>query len=217
DKVVFGDGPKGFGEIEGESTLPFSNTFGFVSSKPCVMWLRETHEVRPDKVFLRDYDFERPKLSVEAQVEGKDKGSHALEVYTFPGRFVDQAVGKRYAQVLLDSMQAERDVLSGESSALTLVPGYKFTVEGHPYDPLNQEYLITSVETEMREGFGSQETAGQRGRNYTCRFTAVPTAKTAYRPPRVERSIPMVGFETAMTTGPSGGEIHTDKHGRVKI
>src|SRR5262249_37081847 len=60
-------------------------------------------------------------------------------------------------------------------------------------------------------------TKGQEGRNYVCRFTAVPTAKTAYRPPRIERSVAMVGVETAMTTGPSGGEIYTDKHGRVKI
>jgi len=217
DKVIFGDDPAGFGEIEGESTLPFANTFGFAVSKPCVMWVKQRHEVRPDKVFIRDYDFERPKFKLESSIEGKDEGAHALEVYAFPGRFVDQGVGKRLAQVLLDSMQAERDVLSGESSALTLEPGYKFTIEGHPYDPINQEYLVTSVETEVREGFSGLETKGQEGRNYACRFTAVPTGKTDYRPPRIERSGAMVGLETAMTTGPSSGEIYTDKHGRVKI
>src|SRR5262249_2315090 len=89
--------------------------------------------------------------------------------------------------------------------------------EGHPFDPINQEYLITSVETEVRAGFSHQGTKAQEGRNYVCRFTAVPTAKTAYRPPRVERGVAMVGVETAMTTGPSGQEIHTDKHGREKM
>src|SRR6185295_2765624 len=57
DKVIFGDDPAGFGEIEGEATLSFANTFGFVAEKPCVMWVKQRHEVQPDKVFIRDYDF----------------------------------------------------------------------------------------------------------------------------------------------------------------
>jgi type VI secretion system secreted protein VgrG len=216
DKVVFCDDPKGLDPIEGTSSLPFSHTFGFGASKDVVLLVKEAHEVRSDKVFVRDYDFERPKLALEAQVEGKDDGAHALEVYEFPGRFVDQGLGKKRAQVLLDSIQAERWVASGETTALTLAPGKRFTITDHPYESLNQEYLITSVETEYREGFSFIGSGGQKGRkNFSCRFTAVPTAKTAYRPPRLARAAVVPGLQTAVTTGPAG-EIHTDKHGRVK-
>jgi general L-amino acid transport system substrate-binding protein len=36
------------------------------------MWVREEQEVRSDKTTTRDYDFERPKLSLEGKAESKD-------------------------------------------------------------------------------------------------------------------------------------------------
>lgn len=213
DKVVFCDDPKGLDDLEGNASIPFGNTFGFGTSKEHVLWVRESTEVRSDKAFIRDHDFERPKLALEAKVEGKDDGAHALEVYQYPGRFLDQAVGERYAQVLLDSLQAERHIVTGEATVLTMSPGKRFTITDHPYEPLNQKLLITGVEIEYREG-GTLRGSG--GAGYTCRFTAVPTATTAYRPPRLERAAVIPGLQTAITTGPSGQEIHSDKHGRVK-
>lgn len=217
DTVILGDEPGGLGPIEGASTLPFHQTFGFSgTARDAVMWVREVHSVRSDKVTLRDYDFERPKLDLTTTVEGKDDGAHALEVYAYPGRYTDQSIGKRYAQVLLDSIQAERDVVRGQTTTLTMAPGRTFTIADHPYDPLNQEYLVTSVETEMHEEHASANDKDRHGPNYRCHFTAVPTAKTQYRPPRRERARAVAGAETAVVTGPSGQEIHTDKHGRVK-
>jgi type VI secretion system secreted protein VgrG len=217
DKVVLGDDPAGIGPIEGTSTLPFAQTFGFLGTqKDAVMWVREAHTVQSDKVTLRDYDFERPKLKLEAQVEGKDDGGHALEVYVYPGRFTDEGVGKRYAQVLLDSIQATRDVVTGETTVLTMAPGYRFTISDHPYEPLNQEYLVTAIETEMHGETSDALGKRKEGPNYRCHFTAIPTAKSAYRPPRRERARAIAGAQTAVTTGPSGQEIHSDKHGRVK-
>jgi type VI secretion system secreted protein VgrG len=217
DKVVLGDDPEGLGDIEGTSALPFAGTYGFVSSKEHVMWVREEQSVRPDKTFTRAYDFERPKLALEGKAEGKDPGEHALEVYAWPGRFLDPGVGQRYAELLLDAMQAERDIVTGESTVLTMAPGRRFTLSDHPYEALNQEYLITALVTEVREGFSSIGSAAQRGKNYGCTFTAIPTARSPYRPPRIARAQVIAGVQTAVTTGPSGGEIHTDKHGRVKI
>lgn len=217
DEIVLGDDPTGIGPIEGEATLPFINTFGFTgTASDAVMWVSQRHTVQSDKVMLRDYDFERPQLDLESKAEGKDEGPHALEVYVYPGRFVDKGVGDRYAQVLLDSMQAARDIVSGETTVLTMAPGKRFTISDHPYEPLNQEYLITAVETEMHEEQASSSDTTKTGANYRCRFTAVPTAKTAYRPPRRARARAVAGAETAVTTGPSGQEIHADKHGRVK-
>ncbi|MCA9298139.1 MAG: type VI secretion system tip protein VgrG, partial [Phycisphaerales bacterium] len=217
DKVVLGDDPTGMGPIDGESTLTFRHTFGFSgTNKNAVMGVRQALSVRSDKVMIRDYDFERPKLSLESKVEGKDDGDHALEVYVYPGRFIDQAVGDRYAQVLLDSIQAERDLVAGETTVLSMSPGKRFEITDHPYEPLNQEYLVTALETEMHDQTASGNEKGNQGANYRCRFTAVPTAKTAYRPPRRPRAAVVAGAETAVTTGPSGQEIHSDKHGRVK-
>lgn len=217
DKVVFGDDPRGLDDLKGNASLPFAHTFGFGTSRECVLWVKEASEVRPDKVFVREYDFERPKLALESAVEGKDDGPHALSVYQYPGRFLEMNVGARYAQVLLDSLQARRRLVTGETTVLTMSPGRRFTVTDHPYEPLNQELLITAVEIEYREGASSRATGAQAGgQSCVCRFTAVPTATTDYRPPRLARAAAIPGLQTAVTTGPSGQEIHSDKHGRVK-
>ncbi len=216
DTVVLGDDPTGLADVEGAKIVPFGATFGFETSRPHVNWIRQRHQIQPDKVTLRDYDFERPKYKLEAKVEGKDDGPKALEVYVFPGRFTDDGAGKHYAEVLLDSMQAERDVVTGEATVLTLAPGRRFEIEGHPYAPLNQEYLVTSVHTETRERRSFHGKADPGGRDYVCRFTAVPTKKVQYRPPRAARARSIPGIALAVTTGPSGSEIHSDEHGRVK-
>jgi type VI secretion system secreted protein VgrG len=217
DEVAFCDDPKGFGDVEGKTSIPFAHTYGFETSEDHVLFVRQAHVVRSDEVFVRDYDFERPKRALEAEVRGKDPGAKSLEVYAWPGRFTDQAIGKRYAQVLLDAMQAERDVVSGEATVLTLEPGLRFSITEHPYEPLNQEVLVTSVEIEARGRASFHSTGGREGRQYVCRFTAVPTGRTDYRPPRRPRAAVVPGVQTAFTTGPGGAEIHTDAHGRVKV
>jgi type VI secretion system secreted protein VgrG len=216
DKVVLGDDPRGLGELEGKTTLTFAPTFGFEPPADSVAWVRRVHEVRPDKVFVRDYDFERPKFQLEAGAEGKDDGEKSLEVYAYPARCNDEGVAKRYAQVLLDSLQAGRDVVSGETTVMTMRPGLRFSIAEHPYDPMNEEYMIVSVQTETRERRSFGQAAGS-GRDYVCRFTAIPTGRSPYRPARRPRAQAIPGLQTAITTGPAGGEIHTDNHGRVKV
>lgn len=216
DTVVLGDDPRGLGEIEGRTTLAFAPTFGFEPPADSVAWVRRVHEVRPDKVFLRDYDFERPKFPIEAGAEGRDDGEKSLEVYAYPARVNDEGLATRYAQVLLDALQAERDVVSGETTVMTMRPGLRFSIAEHPYDPMNEEYLIVAVQTEARERRSFTQGAGS-GRDYVCRFSAIPTGKSPYRPARRPRAQAIPGLQTAITTGPSGGEIHTDNHGRVKV
>ena len=51
---------------------------------------------------------------------------------------------------------------------------------------------------------------------YVCRFTCIPSDVT-FRPPRVTPWPVVRGAQTARVVGPSGEEIHTDEHGRVKV
>lgn len=213
DKVLFTDDDAGHGDIQ-PNVIPFDGLTGFDVTKPQVMWLTRRHAVKTDKVFLRDYDFTRPKYQLESELEGTDEGPHALEVYRFPGRFTDEGAGARHAKALLHAMQAERDVLSGETSVMTFKPGHRFTIDEHPYDGFNQEWMVVSIETEARGTASFHETDVKR--DFLCRFTAVPTATTVYKAPRREVMATVPGTQTVFVTGPSGSEIHPDEHGRIK-
>ena len=216
DTAVFGDDPTGLGDVPGSKTLAFEDVSGFNLSSAHVSKVRDLNQVRSDKVFTRDYFFEKPKLKLEANVEGKDPGGKSLEVYTYPGRFEKTGDAKLIAQVLLDSMQCERRMVEGYSGSISLLPGYRFEIEQHPYAPLNAEYLITEVELSWHDShWGEEGAAAEAGAAFTLHFTAIPK-KNAYRPPRREPARTCPGLQTAWTTGAAGKEIHVDKHARVK-
>ncbi|AUX42166.1 hypothetical protein SOCE26_035930 [Sorangium cellulosum] len=222
DVAVFCDSPTGLDDIEGATTLPFYQDFGADGFADRVVRLSRAVSVKSDKTFVRDYDPEKPSLKLEASAEGTDPGSHALEIYEYPARAADVSAAERLAKVLLDAAQAERDVVRGETGSLALLPGRRFSIEGHPYDPLNQEYLvirarIAGSRPRSFEIAGGNVDDGVRDLRTSCEFWGVPTGSTRYRPPRRARERVIPGTQTAMTTGPSGQEIHTDAAGQVKV
>jgi len=217
DVVVFGDKPDGLGDIEGEKALGFIAEMGGHAAADKVMRVSRSAKVRTDKVTLRDYNPEKPKLKLEATVEGTDDGAHNLEIYGYPGRFTEPGAGKRLAQILLESIQAERDIVRGDTGVLTMAPGLRFDIEEHPYDPVNEEYMITRVRCQGSTPRMGQQKAGEKAQaRYVCSFWGVPTKTTKYRPPRLAREAIVPGLQTAFTTGPGGQEIHVDAAGQVK-
>jgi type VI secretion system secreted protein VgrG len=213
DTLAFGDDPTGLGDVSGTTSLGFRPSFGSGEVGDFVFQVERRHEVRSDKTTLRDYDPDKPQLKLEsAALADGEKGE--LEVYCWPGKFDLPKDGDRLAQVLLDSLRATRDVVVGLVGSLSLRCGYRFSVEGHPYAPLNQEYLVIGVDTDGQDARNFAAGSPDPHR-YACRFHAVPTKTTQYRPPRVERAQTAAGVQTAITTGPPGEEIHTDEHGHV--
>lgn len=215
--VVFTDDGHGVGDAS-PSTLGFLADFGGQWAEDRVFRLDECHSLRSDKVTLKDYDFAHPGLDLTVSSESVDEGPHALEVYQYPGRYAETSQGERLAKVLLEAIQADRDLVGGEAGVVALRPGYRFTVQDHPYEPLNQEYLViaTSIVGSEALHFESAVEAHEAGGfSYVFRFEAVPTGRTQYRAPRrdVTRAVP--GMQTALTTGPAGEEIHTNADGQV--
>ena len=235
DVVVFFD--KDLGDIAGEKAIIHRTGDGLHASKDAIGAVTHEKSTAPGKVNLRDYDFERPRLKLDSKAEGDDAGEASLEVYHYPGRFKEPAEGDRYAQVLLDSLRARREIVAGPTNTLRLHAGQRFELDEHPYAPLNQEYLVLEVtiaiesrrhaqgrEEErrfMRPGAERAVDSGRRAESppsiEQLTFKAIPVAKTTYRPPRVARAVAAPGAQVAVTTGPPGKEIHPDAHGRVKV
>lgn len=221
DVWCFTDETKGLGSCEVEE-LPYVTESGSRRLLDVARHVEQRHVVRQDKVTLRDYDFTNPKVELHQVVESEDEGPHESEIYQFPGRFKDAAAGKQLAQVLLESVQADRDVVEMSVGSISQLPGYTLKLADHPYAPLNQEYLVTGValESQVQGQFELKALLDQTGGaapalRYTARITGIPVARSAYRPPRrpVERIVP--GHQTALTCGPGGEEVHTNENGEV--
>ncbi len=219
DVVVFFDGD--LGAVDGTKAIPYLLGSGLLAGGDAIGELTHQKRTAPGRVNLRDYDFTKPRFNLDAKAKGDDAAEASLEVYVYPGRFTEESDGDRLAQVLMDELRARREVVTGVANTPRLVPGRRFDLQGHPYSPLDQEYRIVGVDLRYDLGTGarpdgSPDSTGERDVS-SVRFSAIPTAKTTYRPPRVARAVAAPGAQVAVVTGPAGQEIHPDDHGRVKV
>jgi type VI secretion system secreted protein VgrG len=201
--LMLGDGPDAHGPIVGEPSIPFRGPTGAEPGEEHVLTIERAARIRPGAVALRDFDFVRPSLDLTA----KEKAANAdqvLEVYDSPGKYVEPGVGKDTAKVRLEELRHDTERCEGECSSVRLLPGFHFTLKEHPDATFEGDYLLVSVEHS-----GGHDI-------YQSRFHAIPAA-VPFRPPRLTATPTIAGAQTAIVVGPSGEEIHTDEHGRIKV
>lgn len=216
--LVIADDPSAFAVIAGDANVVYREPSGAVPDQEYVGVLRYAESVRVGAIAMRDYNFQRPATNLEARDQaGQDDD---LEYYEFPGRYQAADEGKRLASLRLAEQQALRKVAVGASVSQRFVPGAKFTLAEHRREGWNREWLLTDV---LHDGYEPQALeeelvrAGQSAEpEYTNEFRAIPS-DVAYRPLRSTPRPLVHGPQTAIVTGPSGEDIHTDEYGRVKV
>ncbi|QRK09837.1 type VI secretion system tip protein VgrG [Archangium violaceum] len=210
--LVVGDKPTVHEPLPGGATLSLRDNDGRVAEGEYLVSLERAYRLRPGRVHLKDFDFEKPALDVSGR-SNSDEGLSGLEVYDYPGEYVTPGVGKQTARVRLEEAVQAARTLQGESVAPRLTAGYRFEVED---DGTNAgEYTVV----EVRHMGAQPETPGGRealGGLYRNHFRCMP-ARVPYRPRRLTPMPSIAGVQTATVVGPSGEEIHTDEHGRIKV
>jgi type VI secretion system secreted protein VgrG len=214
--LAFADGPVAYKDIAGERGITYNFSQGIAPKEECIYRFAFSRQVRSGKMTRRDYNFEKPGL--ELKKEEQAKVHQKLEVYDYPGRYVEPDRGKQLSKVRLEESMTYYEAAEGESTCVRLVPGFKFSLTDHEHGGYNRDYFLTRLLTRGEQPQSLQETAGSGGTefSYSCRFTAIP-ATVPFRPPRVTPRPRVEGIQTATVTGPKGEEIYTDKYGRVKV
>jgi type VI secretion system secreted protein VgrG len=215
--VVFGDDASVFPRLD---PLNYQQDSGLSADHEVVRAFGVRLETRSTEVTWRDYDFEQPKLQMEAGYSSEFFPT--LEVYDYPGRFTDRARGKHLAKRSLERLRSDYELAEGQSDAY-LISGHFLALAGHPRQQWNDLWLLDEVIHEgkqpqvLEESVTSNTQPGdgfQQG--YRNRFTATPW-DIPYRPALEHRKPKVLGSQTAVVTGPAGEEIHCDQYGRVKV
>lgn len=185
------------------------------------------------KVTLNDYDFTAPNADREAASQ-IPKGTHKFnkfEVYDYPGKYrQNMNLGKIQAEVRMEAEAVRNIQWRGASSVRTLRAGHTFTLEEHPDDRANQEYLTTEcthylkVDTDFTDSDLRHDIKPQNmefpeemeGDAYAAVFRAIPKAEQ-FRAPLNTPWPAIPGLQTATVVGKSGEEIWTDEYGRIKV
>ncbi len=188
---------------------------GLLGERVSIYALRETADIQSGAFRLKDFDFIKPGTDIG--VNKTSDSNTSLEVSDYPGRYTDAREGGRLADVRLQEQQAGKRVLQMSGNVRGLLPGYKFTLQEHPVEALNMEFLVVQVLQRGTQPQGAEDGDGSGGTpRYESDLRVIP-ATVAFRPPRVTPRPQILGSQTAMVTGPSGEEIYTDQYGRVKV
>jgi type VI secretion system secreted protein VgrG len=173
--------------------------------------------VQPGAYAHTDFDFELPKKDLLARsVISRQHEASEFEIFDYPGEYKETGDGDTYAKVRIEELHASHEIVSGQSNARGIRPGYLFELTDHPRGDQGREYLVT--ETTYNVSTDAYYSTGRAGpeTTYECRFQAIDSSQQ-YRPLRRTSKPVIQGPQTAIVVGKSGEEIWTDKHGRVKV
>ncbi|MFG9037267.1 type VI secretion system tip protein TssI/VgrG [Pseudomonas aeruginosa] len=222
--LVFGDDQTVFPRL-GRPTA-YVHDSGLVADEPVIKRFSLRLASRTSRVTRRDYDFEKPRLTLEA---GNRPAADApaepdLEDYDYPGRFVDRQRGKLLSQRALERHRADRRLGEGVSDQPLLVSGHFLEIAEHPRAEWNDLWLLSEVFHEgkqpqvLEESIVSDTSASPDDfrQGYRNRFQATPW-EAFFRPPLTPPKPRILGTQSAVVTGPKGEEIHCDRYGRVRV
>ncbi|MFI8727032.1 type VI secretion system tip protein VgrG [Stutzerimonas kunmingensis] len=235
--LVFGDDQTVFPRL---AATAYQQDSGLVADQPVIKRFGLRLETRPSRVTRRDYDFEKPRLTMEAAFHSDFQPD--LEDYDYPGRFTERARGKHLSQRALERHRHDYELAEGESDQPRLASGHFLPLGEHPRSDWNQLWLLTEVRHEGKqpqvleesttnvpvqhglapsplwgEGWGEGAlTSSDFQQGYRNHFTATPW-DIPFRPALNHPKPKVLGSQTAVVTGPAGEEIHCDEYGRVRV
>ena len=173
-------------------------------------------QLQPGKVVLDDFDFEVPTKALLSTAPIKREHAQAdYEIFDYPGEYTETDDGDHYSRVRIEELQARHQTGQGIGNDRTLSTGYLFTLDKLDRKDQNREYLITGAHYTLVSNEYESSSLGIDAPTYTCEFSVLD-AQQPFRPERLTPRPLIRGPQTAIVVGPSGEEIHTDEHGRVK-
>lgn len=187
-----------------------------------------------------DYDYTRPKADLGiTRSDPRQTAHNQQEVfqwhtdahYSQPGAGVDKdgndpvEESKFIARMRMESLRQPGRQAQGSGHLRGMVPGCSFTLQKHPQDAANTEYLIVSTTLLIEEVAQASRSGTQVGNaldplaqsyRVDVDFEA-HLLKEQYRP--IHRSIKPYthGPQTALVVGPENQNIWTDQYGRIKV
>ncbi|WP_082363035.1 type VI secretion system Vgr family protein [Cronobacter condimenti] len=214
--LILTDAPGQYEPFPGYETIPYHVTpsGGTTDEEGISQWALED-SVTPGIYSLDDYDFRKPNAWLfQARQNPKSPQPGSIDVYDWPGRFVEHGHGEFYARIRQERWQVEHRQTQGSGTALGIAPGHTFVLRNAPFFGDNGEYLTTVAHYHFEEN--RYASGADSNTIHETRFEVIP-ADVPYRPSQKTPWPRTYGPQTARVVGPQGESIWTDKYGRVKV
>lgn len=210
-------------EYSGYKTIRYRASADTADAKGNILSWSRIKQVQPGAYKVNDFDFKRPKSPLlGGGTKDRSHSNSAFEIYDFAANYADEEAGdygERYGKLRIEELQAQHEIIVGQSDCPGIVCGSKITLQDHPRTDENGDYLIVGVQyrctAEAYKTTGKAQ-GGQAEKRFLCDFTAIP-ASSVFRPARTTVKPRIQGPQTALVVGKAGEEILTDEFGRIKV
>ncbi len=173
----------------------------------------ERDSLKSSRFVTQEYNYKNAKVPMQSTDSVHDFNSVTMEHYDFYTGFSDVSEAQNYSQVRSEALKSQTKVITGSGTALTIAPGYTFTLSRHPHSSSNTDYTILKADYDFEE---AGYTTGERIGKFRISFRVLPKSYP-YRPPLKTPKPKMSGTQAATVTGPAGEEVYTNEYGDIKI
>lgn len=175
----------------------------------------------PQKIFLKDYNYQRPSLGISgsADVDSKGRGTD----YIYGEYFATSEDGDRLAGIRAEILNCRRREFIGESTIPFIEPGYTFTLSHHYRESFNQQYLVESISHEGNQmGYLLPSIAEgvpeyKHTIYYRNSFTAIPSDVQYRAEKKSNRPYISGALHAKVDAEASGRYAELDDQGRYKV
>lgn len=213
--LVLADSKSSHEVIPGRATTPF---YGGEQSRRDIenfaQWTSE-RRFRSGKYELKDYDFKTPSKDLTSDQLAVSKYSKGrMEIFDYPGLYVDKSEGDALAKVRLEADQAHDKRRHADGNAISLFPGGLTKLERHSDESENIEYLV--LRASHSYSLGSYRSGASGEGDYTGAYELLDSS-IPFHAPLVTPKALIHGPQTARVVGKDGEEIDVDEYGRILV
>ena len=170
----------------------------------------------PGKQSTRDWNFETPlspPQGIAPSLVTLPPPNSSYELYEYPGGFLTPAEGDAAAKLRIQAIEADHEFVEAASTVRTLAPGQRF-IPMRSLTPIRPTSRMSSfVSCTRPRTRHMRRVASRRDTQIACRQSPLRAGNAASRGPAAAHE----GTQIAIVAGPAGEEIHTDRHGQIKL
>ena len=219
--LVMADNSGAIQSCSKQESVKFKRSGGeYLGSEDEIDSLRMVKQIQAGKYTLNDYNYEIPDADLKVTSDTTQvRGPGEWEKYDYPGGYAKRDTGDTLASIRMEEEESRITTLIGTSDCRSFTSGYRFKLEASSQEDWNdQYYILTRIRhrADQADSYSSGTPIQEEGKIYTNQFDCI-SYDVPFRPQRIT-PIPVVeGVQTAVVVGPSGEEIYTDEHGRIKV
>jgi type VI secretion system secreted protein VgrG len=178
------------------------------------LWTWREHAVTngEERVLLQSFDYQTTRTRSARADLGEPTPADDQLLHEFVGDFVDEELGRHWAQVKLEAAHARRRHYTGDGDMIGLACGGCFKLDSSDAFKRGTDFTITALRYDM---WAEPLRSGNEHEARRVAVEAIP-ADTNFRSP-VATPLPFAGPETAIVVKGGADDSHADELGRVRV